>query len=407
MMDHAAGALRATPDACAQAIFGCAGPHLSADEAAFFRETRPWGFILFARNVQTPDQLRALTDALRESVGWRAPILIDQEGGRVARLRRPMWRDWQSVGLWTKMADDGRVDEGALLEGLRLRYRLIASELRDLGVDVNCAPLLDLRFPDTHDIIGDRALGVDVARVVARARAIHLGLAEGGVAPVIKHMPGHGRATVDSHHDLPRVETPRATLSATDFAAFRDYVSGGSAGMGMTAHVVFSDLDAERCATLSPTVISDVVRDEIGFDGLLMTDDLSMGALTGDHGDRARQSLAAGCDIILHCNGDRAEMAAVVAAIDALDGAARRRADRALIDPAQTVAARANPASDASFGDGVALPSRRPADRFLIGETGTGTGTETGIGGEAWDTGAGVEMVESRLRSIFGAEALS
>lgn len=302
------------------AIFGLAGPALTPAERDFFREADPWGFILFARNVETPDQLRALTSDLRASVGRSAPILIDQEGGRVARMGPPHWRQWQPVmNLF-----DG-ADEDAAILAARLRYRIIADELRSVGIDVNCAPLLDVPVQGGHEVIGARALGKAADEVARRGRAICDSLLAGGVLPVIKHIPGHGRASVDSHIELPRVTTPRDELVSTDFAPFRALADQA---LGMTAHVVFEALDPENCATLSPRAILTIRRD-IGFDGLLMTDDLSMQALDGNMQARAERALEAGCDVILHCNGDMAEMQAVASATPTLADAALRRATAA------------------------------------------------------------------------------
>ncbi|MFQ5567056.1 MAG: glycoside hydrolase family 3 N-terminal domain-containing protein, partial [Paracoccaceae bacterium] len=283
-------------------IFGLAGPELQAAERAFFARSAPWGFVLFARNVESPAQLSRLTADLRDAVGRDAPVLIDQEGGRVARLGPPHWRRWQPVlRLFAKA--DGGADEDAALEATRLRYRLIAGELAALGIDVDCVPLLDVLAPGAHDVIGERALGSSAEAVARRGRAVCEGLRAGGVLPVIKHLPGHGRAAVDSHHEAPRVAARREALEAVDFAAFRPLAHEA---LGMTAHVVFEAVDPGHCATLSPAVIA-VIRREIGFDGLLMTDDLSMNALPGAMADRVTGALAAGCDMILHCNGDMAE----------------------------------------------------------------------------------------------------
>jgi len=305
------------------AIFGCAGPTLSDAERAFFREADPWGFILFARNVETPDQVRALTAALRESVGRDAPVLIDQEGGRVARLRPPHWRGWPPA-LATASAPVLSEDERC--EALRLRYALIGAELSGVGIDVNCAPLLDLPVTGAHDIIGDRALGETVEQVTRRGRAVRDGLLDAGVLPVVKHVPGHGRGAVDSHHALPCVDTPLTTLEETDF---RPFVALADAPLAMTAHIVYDALDPDRCATLSPPSIR-YMRETMGLSGLLMSDDLSMKALAGDFADRTVRALDAGCDLVLHCNGDPAEMQAVAAASRPLTDAARARSERAL-----------------------------------------------------------------------------
>ncbi|MEM9138411.1 MAG: beta-N-acetylhexosaminidase [Pseudomonadota bacterium] len=306
-------------------IFGLSGPALLPQEAAFFREVAPWGFILFARNISDPEQVSRLTADLRASVGRDAPILIDQEGGRVLRLGPPHWRRWQPV-----MGRFDGADEDAALEAARLRYRIIADELRAVGVDVNCAPVLDVLAPEGHDVIGNRALGREPGAVSRRGQAVAEGLLAGGVLPVIKHIPGHGRATVDSHLHLPRVQTGRTELERVDFAPFRAMAHHA---LAMTGHVVFEAIDPEQCATLSPVVI-DLIRNEIGFDGLLMTDDLSMSALDGSMTSRTEGALAAGCDMILHCNGRMDEMKEVAGSLPALDGAAARRA--ALAEAART-----------------------------------------------------------------------
>jgi beta-N-acetylhexosaminidase len=317
------------------AIFGLAGADLGPAEAAFFRDADPWGFIVFSRNIVDPAQLARLTARLRETVGRDAPILVDQEGGRVQRLGPPHWRAWRDVAALFDGADEGRA-----LEAARLRYRIIADELRRVGIDVNCAPLLDVRAAEGHEIIGTRALGQAAEEVARRGRAVCDGLLAGGVLPVIKHMPGHGRATVDSHFDLPRVATPRAELDRIDFAPFRALADQA---LGMTAHVVYEAIDAAQCATLSPAAIAAIRRD-IAFDGLLVTDDLSMRALSGPMGVRAGAALAAGCDVVLHCNGDMAEMTVVAAAVPSLTGAAagrvaRAEAARGAPDPADIAAA--------------------------------------------------------------------
>lgn len=300
-------------------IFGCGGAELSAAERAFFAEAEPWGFILFARNVASPEQLRRLTAELRESVGRDAPILVDQEGGRVQRLRPPHWRDWLPA-----LDEAHALAPAARERGLWLRARLIAAELRDAGIDVNCAPVLDLAGEATHPAIRNRCLGSDPADVARLGRAVADGLLAGGVLPVVKHMPGQGRASLDSHLALPEVTADRGELG-DDFAPFRALAD---LPLAMTAHVVYRALDVLP-ATQSPAVVG-LMRDEIGFDGLLMTDDLSMKALAGGFGDRARASLAAGCDVVLHCNGDAGEMAAVAAAVPELTGRAAERAAAAL-----------------------------------------------------------------------------
>ncbi|MCA8884113.1 MAG: glycoside hydrolase family 3 protein [Rhodobacteraceae bacterium] len=301
-------------------IFGCSGPVLTAQEAAFFRDADPWGFILFARNIDTPDQVRALTDALRAAVGWNAPVLIDQEGGRVQRMGPPHWRQWMPP------LDQVACAGAAAMESLSLRARVIAAELRAVGVDVNCAPLADIAGAATHPFLRNRCVGTDAAEVARNARAMAEGFLAGGVLPVIKHLPGHGRATLDSHKALPQVETPHADLSRSDFAAFAPLAD---LPLAMTGHILFTDLDPDRPATLSPRLIG-VIRDEIGFDGLLMTDDICMGALGGALAARCADAMAAGCDVVLHCNGEMDEMRDVAAASGTLTAAGERRAAAAL-----------------------------------------------------------------------------
>ncbi len=302
-------------------ILGCAGPVLGADEAAFFAATQPWGFILFARNIETPEQVRQLTRALRDAVGRDAPILIDQEGGRVQRMWPPHWRAWRP-------ALDQVMEAGpaGAARSMYLRSRLIAAELRDVGIDVNCAPLADVARDKTHPFLKNRLYGFKPDAVVGVARAVAEGLLVGGVLPVLKHIPGHGDSTVDSHLDLPRVAAGRDALTSTDFAPFAALCD---LPMGMTAHLVYDALDPDLPATFSPVMIA-LIREQIGFQGLLMTDDLSMGALPGPIGERATRAIAAGVDVILHCNGDMAEMEAVVTAAGGLSVLAVRRADAAL-----------------------------------------------------------------------------
>lgn len=297
-------------------IFGFESAELTARERDFFRSANPWGFIVFARNVGNQAQLSALTADLRDAVGRAAPVLIDQEGGRVQRLRPPNWRKFPPA-----MAEiEGRKLETAA-EALVLRYRLIAHELSACGIDVNCAPLLDVASAGLHEAIGDRALGRDPATVAALGHAVRRGLMAGGVLPVVKHLPGYGRATVDPHVALP-VVSARADLEL-DFAPFRAHAD---APMGMTAHLVIEAVDSEYAVTFSGPCI-DLIREEIGFDGLLMTDDISMGALQGPIGERVEASLGAGCDIVLHCNGEMAEMEAAAAAAGTLTDAALKRAE--------------------------------------------------------------------------------
>jgi beta-N-acetylhexosaminidase len=301
-------------------IFGCGGPALTAEERRFFAASRPWGFILFARNVESPAQLRRLTAELRDSVGRDAPVLVDQEGGRVARLRAP-WREWLPA-----LDECARLpDRETRVRAMYLRYRLIAGELAAAGIDVNCAPVLDLAHPATHPVLRNRCYGSDPEEVAAIGRAVAVGLMAGGVLPVIKHLPGQGRAALDSHLDLPEVAAAPEALAA-DFAPFQALAD---LPLAMTAHVVYAALDPEAPATLSPRMLR-LIREEIGFDGLLMTDDLSMQALEGGFAERVERAIAAGCDVVLHCNGDPDEMAAVAGAAPELAGAALARADRAL-----------------------------------------------------------------------------
>lgn len=302
------------------AIYGCAGPTLSDAERRFFRAADPFGFIVFLRNIETPAQIASLVADLRETVGRNAPVLIDQEGGRVARLKPPQWRAAPPAARFGQLASR---DRNRAAEAVRLNARLLAVELSALGIDVDCAPVLDLRLPGAHDVIGDRAFGADPEIVAFLGRAMMEGFMTAGVMPVAKHIPGHGRANVDSHHSLPRVATARAELEETDFRAFR---LCADAPWAMTAHVVYSAIDAERPATTSPIMIGQVIRGSIGFDGLLLSDDLSMQALAGSLAERARDSLAAGCDIVLHCNGKTDEMEAVAGAVGPLSAEARRRA---------------------------------------------------------------------------------
>jgi len=313
-------------------ITGLSGNKITAAERSFLRESSPWGLILFKRNVMTPDQVAALVKDFRDAVGRAdAPVLIDQEGGRVARLGPPHWPDYPPGTAY------GRIYERDAASGLaaaRLGARLIASDLGALGITVDCLPIADVPSIGADPIIGDRAYGTSVLQVVAIARAITQGLMEGGVLPVLKHIPGHGRANVDSHLKLPVVDTDRDVLTSSDFAAFRELAD---LPLGMTAHVVYAAIDPERPATTSAIMIGDVIRGVIGFDGALMTDDIAMGALSGSIAQRTRASLAAGCDLILHCNGNLDQMQQVAANVGVLAGAAAERAARALSARAQPV----------------------------------------------------------------------
>jgi beta-N-acetylhexosaminidase len=301
-------------------IFGCEGLSLTDWEREFFEDSNPLGFILFTRNCESPEQIRALIADLRDSIGRdSAPVLIDQEGGRVARLKPPQWRAAPAAGRFGLLA--GR-DPALASEAVHLNARLIAAELRDLGITVNCAPVLDLPTPGASDVIGDRSFSADPERVADLGRAFCDGLMAGGVMPVIKHIPGHGRAGVDSHHELPVVETPRAELEVSDF---RPFAALAGAPWAMTGHLVYTAIDPDNPATMSQVVISEVIRDAIGFDGVLVTDDLSMAALGGDYSARASRSLAAGCDLVLHCNGKAEEMKAVMNGTGPLSAEATRR----------------------------------------------------------------------------------
>jgi len=305
-------------------IVGIGGLSLDGDERAFLRDSDPWGFILFKRNVDTPAQVRSLVAALRDTVGRDAPVLIDQEGGRVQRLQPPHWPSYPPGALYGAIYDR---DRAAGLAAARLGARLIASDLTALGIDVDCLPLADVPASDADPVIGNRAYGTTPAKVAAIAAAVAEGLREGGVLPVLKHIPGHGRATTDSHHRLPVVEADRATLESSDFAAFRPLAK---LPLGMTAHVVFSAIDALAPATTSVKMVREVIRAYIGFDGLLMSDDISMNALSGTPAERSRAALRADCDVVLHCNGKLDEMRAVAGESPPLAGDAARRADAAL-----------------------------------------------------------------------------
>ena len=302
------------------AIFGCLGPRLSPVEAAFFREADPFGFILFARNVDSPDQMRRLTGDLRAAVGRDAPILIDQEGGRVQRLRSPHWREWAPP------LDTVRAAGPHAAAVMRLRMRLVAQELRALGIDANCAPLGDIAGPATHPFLRNRCYGETAVAVAEVARAVADGLMAGGVLPVMKHLPGHGRATIDAHNALPTVTADRETLVAEDFAPFRTLAD---LPMAMTGHLVFTAYDPHHPATQSPAMIR-VIREVIGFQGLLMTDDLNMQALSGTLAERTAAAMAAGCDVALHCNGEMAGMTAVATSAGRLTDPARARAAAAV-----------------------------------------------------------------------------
>ncbi|MBK5926163.1 beta-N-acetylhexosaminidase, partial [Rhodobaculum claviforme] len=301
----------------AAAILGLPGPVLEGTDRAFLRAADPWGVILFARNVRDPAQLARLTADIRDTLGRDAPVLVDQEGGRVARLRGPHWTEWPSPAT----AAAGPATE----EAIHLRHRLIAAELAAVGIDVNCAPCADLAGPATHPFLADRCYGTTVQQVVRNARAAADGLLTGGVLPVLKHLPGHGRATADSHFALPVVAAPLADLDASDLAPF---AALADLPIAMTAHVVYAAVD-DRPATCAPPLIA-LIRDRIGFRGLLVTDDLGMQALSGTAAQRTAQAIAAGCDIALHGNGDAATLRTVADAAGPLTAAAQARSDAAL-----------------------------------------------------------------------------
>ncbi|SDC21472.1 beta-N-acetylhexosaminidase [Ruegeria marina] len=300
-------------------ILDAEGLRLTAEEKVLFREVDPFGFILFARNIETADQVRALCCDFREAVGRDCVITIDQEGGRVQRLRPPLARAWLPP-----LDHAARAGENAE-RAMYLRYRLIASELHELGIDSNCAPMLDLARDETHDFLRNRCYGDDPQTVTRLGRAVADGLLDGGVLPVVKHMPGHGRATLDSHHDLPHVALTPEALDSTDFAPFRAL---HDLPMGMTAHLVYDRIDP-RPATVSP-VMMELIRQRIGFQGLIMTDDISMKALAGSIAEKTAQAIAAGCDVALVCNQSLADRAAAAQAAGRMGEAAQARAMRAL-----------------------------------------------------------------------------
>lgn len=305
-------------------ITGLAGPTLTTEERAFLREARPWGLILFKRNIQDKAQVAVLIAEALHEVGAGAPVLVDQEGGRVQRLGPPHWPVYPPGRAYSDLYDR---DPALGLKAASLGARLIAADLLPLGINVDCLPLADVPVSGADQVIGDRAYGDTPVKVSAIAAAIAEGLADGGVLPVLKHIPGHGRGNADSHLTLPVVHADRATLEATDFAAFRPLKK---LPLGMSAHVVFTAFDPVLPATTSPTMIREVIRGFIGFDGLLMTDDVSMGALSGTIAERTRAALAAGCDLALHCNGKMDEMRQVASEAPELSGDAGRRASSAL-----------------------------------------------------------------------------
>jgi beta-N-acetylhexosaminidase len=313
-------------------IFGCVGPILSADERRFFADCDPLGFILFRRNIDNPAQVRSLVADLRQAVGRAdAPVLIDQEGGRVARLGPPWWP------LLPAARAIGALAERDLLAGLaaaKAAGRVIGAMLSDLGVDVACAPVADLLLPETHAVIGDRAYAADPGLVALLAGAVAAGLADAGVTPIVKHIPGHGRAAADSHLTLPRIDADYATLAAHDFAAFRGVTN---APWAMVAHCVYTAIDPDRAASISPHVISSVIRGAIGFDGVLIADDIGMKALRAPLAASAAATIAAGCDLTLHCSGVLAEMVEIAPAVPPLTEGAIARLWRGGMVPAPSI----------------------------------------------------------------------
>ena len=330
----------------AAVVFGCAGRVLGQDERSFFRDVDPLGFILFARNVESPDQVRKLVDDLRETVSRTdAPVLIDQEGGRVQRLGPPCWTARPAM---RRFGDGVGRDPEEAIRCAELNARLIASDLAALGIDVNCAPVLDLPAPGGHEVIGDRAFSDDPETVARLGRAFCRGLASGGVVPVVKHLPGHGRARADSHRELPRVGAPLDLLARTDFVPF---AALSDAAAGMTAHVAYEAVDPGRAGSVSEAVIGGIVRSRIGFDGLLFSDDVCMNALAGDPAARAGAVLRAGCDVALHCSGDLESMRSAAAGCPELSPGAGERLRRAR--------------AAASFEDFDRQAAQRRVDEFL------------------------------------------
>ncbi|AZO62542.1 MAG: beta-N-acetylhexosaminidase [Mesorhizobium sp.] len=306
-------------------ILGCAGKSLTEDEIRFYGDERPWGFILFARNVGETEQIRDLVASMRESVGRPdAPVFIDQEGGRVQRLRPPLAPNYPAGGalgaLWRDDREAGR-------RAAWLLARLHAFDLLRHGITADCLPVLDVPIAGASDVIGARAYGMEPNAVIELGRASAEGLMSGGVLPVMKHIPGHGRAFADTHFALPTVDTPLAELRQHDFAPFKAL---NHLPMAMTAHVVYSAIDPDNPATTSAKVVNEVIRGEIGFDGLLMSDDTSMKALSGDFPTKAAAILAAGCDLVLHCNGVFEEMSGIASRTTMLEGKSLARAERAL-----------------------------------------------------------------------------
>jgi beta-N-acetylhexosaminidase len=338
-------------------IAGFAGTALSDAERSFLREADPCGGIVFGRNITDPHALRRLIDDIRMSLGRDAPILVDQEGGRVQRLKPPHWPQYPPAAAYGQLY--GR-DRALGLAAAQLGGRLVAADLAEVGIDVDCMPVADVPVPGADTVIGDRAFAAEPEAVAALAGAFAQGLCDGGVLPVLKHIPGHGRASADSHHKLPVINVERAVLEATDFAAFRPLAG---LPLAMTAHVVFSAIDPIAPATISAAIVREVIRGSIGYRGLLMSDDLSMGALSGSLADRTCAALAAGCDLVLHCNGNMDEMLAVAAAAPQLSGERARRAAAALErkKPALPIDVRAKRAEFFALMSSVWEPGREPA----------------------------------------------
>jgi len=306
-------------------ISGCKALELSAEEKNFFRDEDPWGLILFRRNCESPEQLTKLTCDFRAAVGRpEAPVLIDQEGGRVQRLRPPVWRKFPPAKLFGDLYLD---DEERAKTACRLGAKLIANELRSVGITVDCLPVLDVLFPETVDAIGDRAYSSDPAIISELGKAAYLGLLDGGVMPVIKHLPGHGRAQVDSHLELPVVKAGLSALLETDVAPFKAFAD---APLGMTAHLLYREIDPASPATQSAAVINTLIREKIGFEGCLMSDDISMKALGGSLGDRVARTHAAGCDLVLHCNGELDQMMEVARNSPEISGLTAKRCAAAM-----------------------------------------------------------------------------
>jgi len=323
------------------AIYGLAGTELTVDEAAFFADSRPAGYILFKRNIESREQLRGLTDALRDLEGHdEVPILIDQEGGRVARMRPPEWQSFPPGDAFDRLY---QLAPSSAIEAARVNARALGLMLNEVGINIDCLPMLDVRQPGANDIVGDRALGSEPMQVASLGRAILDGLASAGVLGVIKHMPGHGRAVADSHLELPVVDAGEEELriDIEPFERLRD------AAMGMTSHLLYTEWDAERPASQSPIVIHDIIRERIGFDGFLMSDDIGMEALAGDHGQRARACVEAGCDVALHCDGKMENMLLVANAVPAISAEGEARLARAM-------AMRFTPDDEMDFAEAVA-----------------------------------------------------